>query len=97
MLISGDTIQDGDIFLFGAGRNIQAFQGSLKKIAAMSDAFDFIWPSHGSCPLTAESIPRIQQGAEDLLAGRLSGQEPPWPMPCKKYAFDGAAILYHFE
>lgn len=97
MLISGDTIQDGDIFLFGAGRNIQAFQGSLKKIAAMSEAFDSIWPSHGSCPLTAEIIPKIQQGAEDLLAGRLSGQEPPWPMPCKKYAFDGAAILYHFE
>lgn len=97
MLISGDTIQDGDIFLFGAGRNIQAFQRSLKKIAAMSEAFDSIWPSHGSCPLTAEIIPKIQQGAEDLLAGRLSGQEPPWPMPCKKYAFDGATILYHFE
>lgn len=97
MLISGDTIQDGEIFMFGAGRNMQAFQESLRKIEAMSDAFDSIWPSHGSYPLTAELIPKILQGAEDLLAGRLSEREPPWPMPCKKYAFDAAAFLYHFE
>ncbi len=97
MLISGDMIQDGDIFMFGAGRNMQAFQVSLRKIAAMSDAFDSIWPSHGSYPLTGEIVPKILQGAEDLLAGRLPGQEPPWPMPCKKYAFDAAAFLYHFE
>ena len=97
MLISGDTIQDGEIFMFGAGCNMQAFQESLRKIEAMSDAFDSIWPSHGSYPLTAELIPKILQGAEDLLAGRLSEQEPPWPMPCKKYAFDAAAFLYHFE
>lgn len=62
MLISGDTIQDGEIFMFGAGCNMQAFQESLRKIEAMSDAFDSIWPSHGSYPLTAELIPKILQG-----------------------------------
>ena len=97
MLISGDTIQDGDIFMFGAGRNMHAFQGSLKKMIDMSDTFDSIWPSHGSYPLKTDIIPVILQGTQDLLAGKLSEQEPPWPMPCKKYVCDAAGFLYHFD
>lgn len=96
MLISGDSIQDGDIFMFGAGRNMQAFQCSLEKIYAMADTFDSIWPSHGSYPLTADIIPGILQGSKDLLAGKLPVEEPPRPMPCKKYVFDVAAFLYQF-
>lgn len=94
MLISGDSIQDGNIFMFGAGRNMTAFQSSIKKIMNMTDTFDSIWPSHGSYPLTADIIPGILQGAQDLLDGKLSAQEPPWPMPCKKYTCDVASFLY---
>ena len=94
MLISGDTIQDGTIFMFGAGRNMPAFQSSLKRVMAMADTFDTIWPSHGSYPLTADIIPGILQGAQDLLDGKLPSQEPPWPMPCKKYTCDAASFLY---
>ena len=97
MLISGDTIQNGDIFMFGAGRNIQAFQSSLEKMTGMSDAFDSIWPSHGSYPLAADIIPGILRGAQDLIAGKLAEQEPPWPMPCKKYVCDAVSFLYRFD
>ena len=97
MLISGDSIQNGDIFMFGTGRNIQAFQSSLRKISAMAGAFDSIWPSHGSYPLTADIISGILQGTQDLLAGKLPEQEPPWPMPCKKYVCDAANFLYQFD
>ena len=97
MLISGDTIQDGDIFMFGAGRNMQAFQNSLKKMITMADAFDSIWPSHGNYPLTADIIPRILKGAQDTAAGKLPGLEPPWPMPCKKYVCDAAAFLCQLD
>lgn len=97
MLISGDSIQNGDIFMFGAGRNMQAFLSSLKKMIAMADAFDSIWPSHGSYPLTADIIPGILKGAQDLLAGKLPDQDPPRPMPCRKYVCDVAAFLYQFD
>ena len=97
MLISGDTIQDGDIFMFGAGRNMQAFQHSLKKMITMADAFDSIWPSHGNYPLAADIIPQILKGAQYTAAGKLPGMEPPWPMPCKKYVCDVAAFLYQFD
>ena len=94
MLLSGDTIQNGDIFMFGIGRNMQAFQYSLKKMIDMSDTFDTIWPSHGGYPLAADIIPGILRGTQDLLDGKLSEQEPPWPMPCKKYVCDVAGFLY---
>lgn len=97
MLISGDSIQNGDIFMFGAGRNMPAYQSSIKKMIAMSDSFDSIWPSHGDYPLTADIIPGILQGSEDLVAGKLSEQEPPHPMPCKKYSFGVASFLYQFD
>lgn len=97
MLISGDVIQDGDIFMFGAGRNMQAFQNSLKKMIAMEDAFDSIWPSHGNYPLTTDIIPGILKGAQDMVAGKLQEQEPPWPMPCKKYVCDVAAFLFQID
>lgn len=97
MLLSGDSIQNGDIFLFGAGRNMQAYLCSLRKIKSMSDAFDTIWPSHGSCPLTPDIIPDILQGARDMLAGKLPPQEPPRPMPCKKYVCSAAGFLYQFD
>lgn len=95
MLISGDTIQDGDIFMFGEGRNIQAFMHSLEKMIGMSDSFDLVWPSHGSYPLDKNIIPEILKGAKDLLAGKLPEQEPPWSMPCKKYVCDAASFLYN--
>lgn len=97
MLISGDTIQDSDIFMFGAGRSMQAFQNSLRKMMAMADAFDTIWPSHGNYPLTADMIPRILKGAQDTAAGIVPGQEPPLSMPFKRYVCDGVAFLYSFD
>lgn len=97
MLISGDTIQSGDIFMFGAGRNIQAFQCSLQRMIAMADAFDSVWPSHGGYPLKPDICQGILQGTQDMLAGKLQEQEPPWPMPCKKYVCDVAGFLYDSE
>lgn len=97
MLISGDSIQDGTIYMFGAGRNIQAFQHSLQKIMAISDTFDSIWPSHGSYPLTPAIIPEILQDVQNMLAGNLPAQEPPRIMPCKKYTGSAASFLYQFD
>ena len=94
MLISGDTIQDDLIFMFGAGRSMPAFQSSLKRMMAMADAFDTIWPSHGGYPLTPDIIPNILQGTQDLMNGKLPGEEPPWPMPCKKYTCDSVSFLF---
>ena len=94
MLISGDTIQDGTIFMFGPGRNMSAFQSSLRRMLDRADEFDTVWPSHGGYPLKPDIIPDILQGTRELLDGKLTAQEPPRPMPCKKYTCGTVSFLY---
>lgn len=97
MLISGDSIQNGNIFMFGPGRNMRALQCSLEKMAALTDAFDTVWPSHADYPLKPDIIPEILAGTQELLAGRLTAQEPPHEMPCKRYVTPSVSFLYQFD
>lgn len=74
VLVSGDSVQDGNIFLFGPGRNLAAYVESLRKLDAMRHRFDAVYPSHGSFPLDSGVIPSLLAGAERLLAGELTGK-----------------------
>ena len=94
MLISGDTVQNDLIFMFGPGRSMTAFQSSIRRVMALSDAFDSVWPSHGSCPLTPDVIPDILRGSQDVLDGKIPGLEPPWSMPSRKYDCGPVGFLY---
>lgn len=75
VLISGDPIQDGDIFMFGVQREMHAYIRSLKKLDKYKDDFDLIYPSHGSFPVKPEIIPPLLKGAEKILNGEIEGTE----------------------
>lgn len=75
VLISGDPIQDGQIFLFGVQRELHAYRVSLRKIYGMREQFDVIYPSHGTLPVTANIIPALDQGVGQVLAGELTPKE----------------------
>ncbi|MDR0861545.1 MAG: MBL fold metallo-hydrolase [Oscillospiraceae bacterium] len=94
VLISGDTCSAGAIFMFGKHRNLTAYIDSIKRLIALSPAFDVIYPSHGDFPLAAEALHKLLAGALALLAGELEAAEPPFPIPAKLYSADGAAFLY---
>ena len=67
ILFSGDPIQkNGDIFMFGPMRNLQANICSLEKLEQM-DSFDCLYPSHGICPIEREVISQIKKGCQDIL------------------------------
>lgn len=72
-LFSGDPVQDGRIFMFGEGRQMQAYIHSLRRLMKFSGLFDEIYPSHGSCPVKPELIPRLADAAEQILAGNARG------------------------
>ena len=57
-LFSGDPVQDG----------------SLEKLEGYMDRFDLIFPSHGTCPLTPDYIPRLKEKAEEILEGKTKGE-----------------------
>ena len=75
VLISGDPIQDGNIFMFGVQREMHAYLFSLKKIEKMKDRFDAIYPSHGSFPVEPSLIAALHEGAERVLAGQVEGTD----------------------
>lgn len=79
LLIGGDSIQTGAIFMIGPGRNVPAYVESMKKLDAMRSAFDVAYPSHGEVPVSADIIPALVEGAQRLLAGELSATRPERP------------------
>jgi glyoxylase-like metal-dependent hydrolase (beta-lactamase superfamily II) len=90
----GDTVSDFWVHLFGGGRNVSAFLDSLRKLERMAKSFDILCPCHGSLELEVEWISKTITAAEKLLAGELEATDPPRPMPCKAYRFEGVTLLY---
>jgi len=95
ILISGDTVSNSHVFIFGEGRSLPALIESLKKLEALSSAFDGLYPSHGSAPLGTEAITAQLEAAELLLAGKLTPQDPPahMPFPAKMYVHGPATFF----
>ena len=75
VLISGDPIQDGDIFMFGVQREMHAYLLSLEKLEKYKDRFDAIYPSHGTFPVGPELIDALYEGAKQVMAGEIQGTD----------------------
>ncbi|MBO4473334.1 MAG: MBL fold metallo-hydrolase [Clostridiales bacterium] len=88
VLTSGDTVQDGKIFMFGPMRDLDKFIESLKHLSEFEDQFDEIYPMHGSFPVSPELIGQLKEGAEQVRAGKVSGKEVEF--------FGNKALLYQF-
>lgn len=94
VLISGDPIQDGDIFMFGVQREMHAYLLSLEKLESYRDRFDTIYPSHGSFPVKPELIDALHEGAERILAGEAEGSDAEFHgMKIKRYDVGVAGFL----
>ena len=75
VLIGGDAIQDGNIFMFGPQRNIYDYVKSLKHILTFKHRFDKIYPSHGNFPVEPGIIEQLIEGAESIIRGEVTGEE----------------------
>ena len=96
ILISGDSVQSGIIFMFGPFRSMETYVGSMKKLMTFTDRFDSIWPSHGDIPVTPDMIAKLIEYAETILAGKAEGQPVERFGPnVMVYKFDEAGFLYN--
>ena len=94
VLIGGDTIQDGNIFMFGKFRNIEVYIESLKKLSKWDEAYDEIYPMHGTFPVKQELIPKLIDGAEQIRDGKVKGQAVDiFGNPVNLYKFEYAGFL----
>ena len=89
VLISGDSVQDGNIFMFGKFRNLKAYVSSMKKLMNYMDRFNEVYPSHGSIPADPGLIPKLIGYADHILSKTAEGQ------PVEKFGMK--AVLYRFE
>lgn len=93
MLFSGDPVQDGHIFMFGAMRDLSAYILSLKRLQGFSDSIKAIYPCHGTFPVSPEIIGRLIEGAERVERGEV-GSETREMFGQKIKIYDiGAAVL----
>ena len=71
-LFCGDVLAENyNIFLFGWHREIHAYCESLKKLEAMMDRFDTVYPSHGTPEIPPKTATAIREGIEKVIAGEV--------------------------
>ena len=61
--------------MFGVQREIHAYRHSLLKLQKYVDAFDEIYPSHGTCPVKPTMIMELYEAAGKILDGQITGQK----------------------
>ena len=98
IVVTGDVVSTGPVFMFGPARSIPAYRVSLEKLSALRDAFDTIYPAHGDFPLAPEAIDAHIEAIAQLAAGELEPHDPPFPLPpdapsAKLYVARGAMFL----
>jgi len=94
VLVSGDSIQDGNIFMFKEHRNLSLYVDSLKKLSVYTDAFGTIYPSHGSFPVGLGLIEKLIEGAERIINGTAEGKViDMFGTPVMLYKFSYAGFL----
>lgn len=95
ILLSGDSVQAGTVYMFGQGRNIQAYIASMTKLAAISDLFDTVYPSHGPIPISSDILDGLIIGAKRILNNEIEGTKAErTDISAKVYDVGVAKFLY---
>lgn len=73
ILISGDSVQDGNIFMFGPMRNIEKYITSMEHLQEFAGEFDDIYAMHGTFPVKGDLIAKLTEGAKLIRDGKVEG------------------------
>lgn len=93
LLLSGDSVQTGPIYMFGQHRNLDLYLQSLKKLLTYQDDITTIIPSHNDYPLTKEYINYCLEDGQLLKNEQLNGKKHQ-TLPCFEYS--GKHISFYY-
>lgn len=65
-LFAGDSIQNGNIFMFGDKREPEAFEAAMNKLIAINDEYDSIIGSHGDPVLAGDYAQKVLESWLDV-------------------------------
>ena len=74
-LFAGDSVQTGNIYMFGEKRSREGYADSLKKLVDMSAEYDFIIASHSEPVVSKDYAEKVLDSWTEVLKGRVSGTE----------------------
>ena len=88
VLISGDTVSDSNIFMFGRFRNIDRYIESMRHLAEYDGRYDEVYAMHGSIPVKPDIREKLIEGATQIKYGAATGT--------KVDMFGNSVLLYKF-
>jgi hydroxyacylglutathione hydrolase len=92
-LIGGDSIQIGSIFMFGNGRNFDAYRASMKKLQGRLKEFDTVYASHSVLSVEANTVNLLYQAAGKVMENKVNGKpEERFEGNIKCYETDGVSF-----
>ena len=71
LIDTGDTVQDGHIFMFGAHRAPELFEAALEKLIGLKGEYDVIYPSHGTPELPNDYAEKVLQDWRSVRSGAV--------------------------
>ena len=74
VLVSGDSVQNGHIFMFGEKRNLDLYIESMKHLKEYDGLYDDIYAMHGDFPVKPELIDKLIEGATEIKNQKAEGQ-----------------------
>jgi len=97
LLIGGDSIQGGMIFMFGPGRNITGYIDSMRKLKDIQSKFDTVYTGHGEILGDSDILDDLIEGAVKVRNGEVDGEALTGRMAelgAKSYKVGRAGFLY---
>lgn len=73
VLVSGDSVEDGNIFMFGPMRNLDLYIKSMKHLLEYTDQFDDVYAMHGSFPVKNDLVEKLIEGAQLIRDKKTEG------------------------
>lgn len=71
VLYTGDSVQDGHIYMFGVHRQPETFVASLDKMISLKERYDCIRAAHGTAELPADFAEKVRYAWQQVLDGNI--------------------------
>ena len=72
ILVSGDSVSNSKIFMFGKFRDLALYVKSLEHLKAWDGKYDEVYPMHGEFPQKPEQVEKLIQGTREILECKAS-------------------------
>ncbi len=97
-LLAGDCVQVGPIYMFGPGRNMEAFRVSLEKLNRLRPRYDTIYSSHNLLEVEPPVIDELEDFAGDICQSRFPVPElAPEKLPKNVRTFSKGRVSFYLE